>query len=298
VPGSGYTNSGEFNQLYVFDAEAEAGEEFVCATCPPDGSEPRRHVETKVNDGLLITGYDRTKPRRLIANGDEVRVYFDAMDDLLPRDTNGEIDVYEFDLRSRKLTLLSTGRDTAPSYLLDVSPSGSDVFIGTFDRLVGADKDQLFDIYSVRVGGGFKEQIEQAPCRGDACRDAGADPDGLEFGTNAGSGDDPGATPSARPAAMRLLGIRYQRRGRAAQVRVRVSGAGRVKVSGKWLRPAVRSVAGSGTVTIPVRLKTNGRKAMNRQAQMRVRAKVVFRARGGGQITRSTVVMFRARGSR
>lgn len=182
VPNLGGTCSAgltvpECSQLYVFDAEAGPDDRFTCASCPIDGGEPA-DTQTKYSDGLLITGYDRTQVRRLVVDGAGAKVFFDTKGGLVAADVDGEPDVYEYDLAKGQPKLISNGNGPTPSYLLNVSPSGDDVFFGTFDRLVNTDTDQLFDIYDARVGGGIASQMATSPvvCGGETCRGAPSAP--------------------------------------------------------------------------------------------------------------------------
>ncbi len=61
------------------------------------------------------------------------------------------------------LYLISTGKEREPSFLLDASESGNDVFIFTRSQLVEQDKDELIDVYDARVNGGIAAQSEAAP---------------------------------------------------------------------------------------------------------------------------------------
>ena len=66
---------------------------------------------------------------------------------------------------------ISTGTGNSDSYFVDASASGKDVYFGTRDRLVPADKDDNTDIYDAREGGGFAAPAaEPPPCEAEACR--------------------------------------------------------------------------------------------------------------------------------
>jgi hypothetical protein len=98
-------------------------------------------------------------------------VFFSSAQPLVHEDVNGRVDVYEYDLASGALALISSGRDSADAWFLDASASGGDVFFVTREQLVGWDRDSAYDLYDARVGGGFPEPPPAAtPCAGDACR--------------------------------------------------------------------------------------------------------------------------------
>ena len=124
---------------------------------------------------------------------------------LLPRDTNGQCDVYEFDYNGG-LHLISTGTGTGASVLLDASVSGNDVFFLTPQSLVPQDSFQeAHKIYDARVDGGFPETALPPACTtADACR-AAASPQPSIFGepssqTFSGAGNlAPSATAIVKP---------------------------------------------------------------------------------------------------
>ncbi|HWX44276.1 MAG TPA: hypothetical protein VNY52_03025 [Solirubrobacteraceae bacterium] len=117
---------------------------------------------------------------------DGARVFFNSEESLVPQDTNGQPDVYEYERAGTPggsctgssatfsagsggcLFLISTGTSTVPSYFADASPSGEDVFFGTSQQLVPADVDGAIDLYDARVDGGFGSPPEPS-CLGDAC---------------------------------------------------------------------------------------------------------------------------------
>jgi len=124
------------------------------------------------------------RPQFLANDG---RVFFSTPEALVPEDTNGTLDVYQYDPATERLTLLSSGRGGLPSAFLDASASGEDVFFATRQRLTGADTDQLADIYDARVGGGFPEPEPPAPpCVGEACQGATPLPSGSQIASDAG----------------------------------------------------------------------------------------------------------------
>jgi hypothetical protein len=121
------------------------------------------------------------KTRNLSADGN--RVFFETPDQLVSTDVNGVSDVYEWEADGTGscqsdrqdggcLYLLSTGTSPLPSRFADASASGNDVFIFTAQSLVRQDRDELVDVYDVRVGGGIpsQEQVEPEPCEGENCK--------------------------------------------------------------------------------------------------------------------------------
>jgi hypothetical protein len=132
----------------------------------------------------------RLEPQILLRNlsRDGGRVFFETSDALVPRDTNGVQDVYEWEQQGVGscqgssetfsassggcLYLISSGTSAQPSFFADASADGSDVFFFTFQPLVGQDQDGLVDVYDARVGGGLVAQNQPAPaaaCEGEGC---------------------------------------------------------------------------------------------------------------------------------
>jgi len=97
-------------------------------------------------------------------------VFFNTTEAIDPDDTNNALDVYEYDVDSGQIHLISGGADSADSYLMDASADGHDVFFVTRARLVGWDTDSAYDLYDARVGGGFPDPVPVASCSGDACQ--------------------------------------------------------------------------------------------------------------------------------
>jgi DNA-binding beta-propeller fold protein YncE len=149
-------------EIYLYSATANG---FECASCNPSGQAPTGGVG-------LAPGWSRGVPHAVSNNG---QVFFETAETLLPRDTSGVQEVYEFDW-SGGLHLISTGTSATETYLLDVSASGDDVFFLTRQELVPQDSFQEANkIYDARVDGGFPETTPPPECTtADACREAPA----------------------------------------------------------------------------------------------------------------------------
>jgi hypothetical protein len=108
--------------------------------------------------------------RTVLDNGS---VFVDTPNKLVSRDSNGIEDVYMW--REGTTSLISTGTSGQPSLFADSTPDGSNVYLRTDQRLVGADIDSGTDLYDARVNGGLAGQNppgSAAPCEGEACRGA------------------------------------------------------------------------------------------------------------------------------
>jgi hypothetical protein len=161
-------NSGQpDSEIYLYSAAANT---VMCASCDPSGERP-----------TAATGWEKRSPRIVSDTG---QVFFDSEEALLPADTNGQVDVYQFEPGgvgscsepAGCVSLLSTGTDSHPTYFIDASPSGDDVFLREHQKLVPRDKqEEARVIYDVRVGGGIPEPATPAACTtADACRTAPA----------------------------------------------------------------------------------------------------------------------------
>lgn len=177
------TTSSVCPQFYRYDATKD---EVVCVTCNPTGARPVATPTLYSLDSLAENTVGRFLTRNLSADGN--RFFFESADKLLSEDVNGDIvcpslnlnastitpllacqDVYMWEAEGTGscesatvdggcLYLLSTGTGEDPSFLGDASLTGDDVFIYSYEPLVGRDDDEITDIYDVRVGGGLASQ--------------------------------------------------------------------------------------------------------------------------------------------
>jgi NHL repeat-containing protein len=154
-----HDNEGQ-NEVYVYDA---ADGSIVCASCSPDAQLPGGRLEFDEN-------LDGPPDNHLTENvSDNGQVFFETERGLVPRDSNGAMDVYEWD--DGQLHLISAGTGQNNSRFLDATPDGSSVFFTTRDQLVGWDKDTALDAYVARIGGGLPEPPPAPPaCEGEACQ--------------------------------------------------------------------------------------------------------------------------------
>jgi len=173
---TGFPNN-EKSEVYLYSA---ATDELVCASCTV--AEPESGTYILGGSEFLI----QRLPRNLSDDG--ARLFFLSFEALVPQDTNGLEDVYEYDAASGKVALISPGTDViAPGnvgveadYFGDATPDGSDVFFFSREPLVPVDEDEYVDVYDARVDGGLASQHPAppaAPCTGDACRGESSSPD-------------------------------------------------------------------------------------------------------------------------
>ncbi|HXS46432.1 MAG TPA: hypothetical protein VN756_03105, partial [Solirubrobacterales bacterium] len=214
---TGYDNrdakTGEADQeVFRYDALAD---ELICASCNPSGASPLGAHGSLANIdpaydpqrlwngkplaavlpeatslGVLDPSLYRTR-----AIHDNGRLFFNAADSLVPSDSNGNWDVYQYepsgtgDCSSSSgggsisisaggcVSLISSGAAEEESAFLDASEGGNDVFFYTPAQLSVTDEDQEVDIYDARVDGIPAKLTPNAECLGEACQAPARVPD-------------------------------------------------------------------------------------------------------------------------
>jgi DNA-binding beta-propeller fold protein YncE len=191
-------NSGEADaEVYLYRA---ATQKLLCISCNPSGARPTGRVllaanaaKSKIWAAAEIPGWDRSLYASRVLADDGRRLFFESYEALVPRDTNGVGDVYQWEAVGKGgcgegdatfslgaggcVNLISSGKSPQDSTFLDASPSGQDVFIGTLSSLVPQDYG-LVDVYDARVNGGFPSPpAPKPPCEGEACQSPPAPPD-------------------------------------------------------------------------------------------------------------------------
>ena len=191
-PLTGYDNTDAVSgqpdeEAYLYDAVSGR---LACVSCDPSGARPTGIYEpVGAADPLVdkngfwsehwiaadlplwhtkqtIDSREPTEyqPRYLSDSG---RLFFDSSDALVPQDTNGLMDVYEYELsgvgnctnesstyseRSAGcVSLISSGASSGESAFMDASETGDDVFFVTSSQLVTEDQDMTGDVYDAHV---------------------------------------------------------------------------------------------------------------------------------------------------
>ena len=185
-----YDNEG-VGEIYRYDPATAAGERLTCPSCDPSGAPASADALLEDFHNLILNQHAPTAN----LTDDGSALFFTSSDRLLPEDSNAAIDVYEWRAKGSAwgdfagapqcqrsggcLALISSGQGERDSLLFAMSADGRDVFFHTLDRLVGEDVEGSASIYDAREGGGIPEVQAQAPCEGDACQGAGAEPPAL-----------------------------------------------------------------------------------------------------------------------
>jgi hypothetical protein len=158
-----FEHPGPCPEIYRYDASTEG---ILCVSCNP-GVPPARAAFNLNGPGGPAEG-----PVRAISD-DGSYVFFNSLAPLVPAATNGTIDVYEWH-EGHGISLIGSGTNETPSYFLNASPDGSNVFFGTHASLVPADTGSEGDLYDARVCTAAEPCVQALPseeglCEGDAC---------------------------------------------------------------------------------------------------------------------------------
>ncbi len=195
-------------EVYTYDSESG---QLRCVSCDPTGARPHGVEYEKLLHGLdggAGGGAPEPERQELVAakvpawtgmnSGgresayqdrylfDSGRVFFDSTGALVPQDSNGTIDAYEYEpvgvgdcteasptfttRSSGCINLLSNGLSRKESVFLDASESGDDAFFLTSAQLSKRDSDSSYDVYDARVDGGEPEPVKPVECLGAACQ--------------------------------------------------------------------------------------------------------------------------------
>lgn len=180
-------------EIYLYDVEAGGAGQLHCVSCNPSGSRPVGRLVYSVEGANIraaaeIPGWpDQFRPSQLLST-DGGRFFFQSYDALVPADSNGRRDVYEWERAEGRgqceeagaelyvasaggcLSLISSGQGKTDSEVIDASDGGRDVFFATDSSLLSRDLGQT-DAYDARVNGGFPESVPPPPaCEGEACQ--------------------------------------------------------------------------------------------------------------------------------
>jgi DNA-binding beta-propeller fold protein YncE len=250
---TGYDNSDRATgkavaEVYLYDA---ATNRLSCASCEPTGARPVgvEYIKLEPAAGLVggrnlwqrnalvaanVPGWTSSKapgesfhqPRYL---NNEGRLFFNTLDALVPQDSNGTQDVYEYEppgvggcseadstysARSGGcVSLISSGASAQESAFLDASESGDDVFFLTSAKLSPLDVDAARDVYDAHVCSSASPCISYAgnetpPCTTEASCKPSPTPQPSIFGAPASSTfqglGNPAAAAAVKPKAKPL----------------------------------------------------------------------------------------------
>jgi Mala s 1-like protein len=148
-------------EIFLYNA---SNKQLVCVSCDPSGEAPSA-------GGAQLRSFGQ----RPLADGG--RVFFESEEALVPSDTNGQLDLYEFE--DGQPFLISSGTSTnellrGGESFAGASESGDDVFFRATQQLVPQDTNEKANVvYDARVNGGFPAIASPPACTtADACRTA------------------------------------------------------------------------------------------------------------------------------
>ncbi len=188
APLTGYNNvldGTSLTEVFVYDAGTGR---LSCASCNPSGEAPvapATEITSKLGEAhgsFLPTSESLVGYQPRVISGDGGRVFFDSIEPLVPDDSNGYLDVYEWEApgegsctsqTASTVTggctfLLSGGQGGDNSYLIDASSNGDDVFLVSRELLLKAVRGQFDEVFDARVGG--VQPPEESRCSGTACQ--------------------------------------------------------------------------------------------------------------------------------
>lgn len=157
------------SEIYLYDAGTG---ELSCVSCDQSSVRPTGPAKLESPELVLNGAGPGYMSRQVLNDG---RVFFDSPDRLAQGDTDGTIDVYEYDDVAQYL--ISSGSSPYGSYFIDASgenpatgKEAEDVFFLTTQRLVGSDGGTSYKLYDAREDGGLAETAAARECDGEDCR--------------------------------------------------------------------------------------------------------------------------------
>src|SRR5262249_53942351 len=125
-----------------------------------------------------------------------------------------------------------------------------------------------YDFYDARVGGGFPAPGSTPPCQGESCKPPESNPLPAPVpGSSTFNG--PGNTKSRHAAPKITLVHRTVSRAKFA-LRLRVTGSGKIMVSGANIKRTSRLVRHAGTYTVTIHLTTKAKKRLRHKRKLKL----------------------------
>lgn len=175
-------------EVYLYSAVADGAGRLTCVSCNPTNARPRgaRYPykvggsESEMGSGLLPGWPDQFQPSQLLGPEGNY-LFFESYDRLVPADTDGGKDLYEWREGGGEaecleqgaesysppadgcITLITSGSQVAEARLIGADASGRDIFFLTGASLLSQDPG-LIDVYDAREGGGIPSSMPPSPC--------------------------------------------------------------------------------------------------------------------------------------
>lgn len=183
---TGYESSGH-SEIYRYDSNAPLGARLTCLSCNPTMAAATSDAQLQSDSPPQFTSLPPVNALTDIANVTENgrRVFFQSAERLVASDSDGKVDVYQWEAEGEGdcasaggcVRLISSAHSAADSFLYAMTADGHDVFFETGDLLVARDHEPAPSIYDARVDGGERPPAQPPePCQGDACQPVSAPP--------------------------------------------------------------------------------------------------------------------------
>ena len=244
--------------IHLFDAESG---ENICVTCGVGNGR-----------GDLAGGVRTVSNRRPEVVNDEGDLYFNTSNPLLAEDHNSTSDVYKY--HDGELTLISPGDGPYTARFADATSDGSDAFFTTDEGILPGDTDRAIDLYDARIGGGFPESGTTGECEGEACKSTIGRPPDLETPKGGEADTASFAIKSLQPLSS--ADRKKLARGGTAHLRLSVSRAGTVNVTGRKVKGSPAKTSGAGAVSVPFSLTRAALTELQGKGRLQVKLSVHF----------------------
>ena len=270
VVGTQGFGTGHCDQLYRYDSTTG---QITCVSCNPSGAAPT----SDATFGLSAAGAAFSSGLTAMSE-DGSYVFFQTKDALVPQDANGTLDVYEW--HDGVTSLLSGGTSTGPSFFLDSTPDGTNVFFGTHARLVPTDTDDDGDVYDARICTSGEPCISYAngvsgECEGTACQALQPEPPQelpASLRPSEGDGKSVNATTVARKATLKT----HKARGTRFALTIVAPAGGSLTVTGGSVKRVLRKVARAGSYRIMILLNPKARSRLRKKHQLMIPLELLF----------------------
>ena len=265
------------NEIFLYDAGTGS---LSCASCSPErrGSdrqhEHRRRAERRFRRRRI------TILARYVS--DSGQVFFDTPNALLPADTDGAADTYEYEGGNAVADLERDRPDGSAVHRQHAGRKQRD-FCDQHMPLVPQDTDGgAYDIYDARVGGGFPVSTPTPACQGEGCKP----PQSAPLATpSPGSSTFTGPGNSKSGASAKITIVKRTVKRAHFSLRVKVAAAGQIVVTGGSINRASRSVKRAGTYTLTVHLTRKAKNRLKHKRKLKLSMRVQYLPSAGSAST-------------
>lgn len=266
-------------QMYVLDTTDGPDGALTCVSCRDGASSGGEAMFSAGDFGFLPA---RSGPAESSFTADGSSLFFMSTAALAPGAPDGPASVYEY--RDGEVRLLVAGSAQGDARFAGASPGGTDVFVVTARSLVPQDDDApVLDLYSYRRGAGFAPEPGCAGCEPPAPLDRGGPRPESALGSQQDGRLSTGArspAPATKPRSKPTI-VSRRAIGSKVRVRVRVHGAGTIRITGNGLQRTTRTATRAGTFAVTVRLTAKARRAVAARGRLAVRVRVRLTPKSG-----------------